>query len=226
MTTIFGLKHPTINASILVADRQGTYFNKGMPTGKILGRKLWTSKGGNYCFGHAGDYDNQTDELIQKLVSEEYCIGEIVSQKNFPALRELNIKKMGNHLPNLEKMSGLVLATRFDGQPRLYTCFPLGSVEERIWTTVGSGEKHVEDYMRALEVLTEAKSYEGSTVNPSLPDAIMIGLEAVRRAQGKDVYSHGLDLLICTPEGIKDHYNDLTDQFGETLKKVQEQYKK
>ena len=57
-------------------------------------------------------------------------------------------------------------------------------------------------------------------------DAIGVGLEAVRRAQAQDVYSHGLDMFVCTPEGINDHFAELGDDFGKKLQRIQRQYSK
>ena len=52
MTTVFGIKHPEVDAAVLVADRQTTSVDEtGMPAGKFLRRKLWVSADGNYCFG-------------------------------------------------------------------------------------------------------------------------------------------------------------------------------
>jgi len=225
MTTIFGIRHPEIEAALLVADRQGTYFNQtnGLPMGKTLGKKLWIGKENNYCLGHAGEYDEKTHEFVQNILEGKYDVQEIISRGKFPELRELNIIKMGNQIPDLKKISGLILATRFDKKPKLYTCFPMGEVGERTWTTFGSGEEHVNQYMEALRVLNEAKNYE-TLGEPTLKEGIRVGLEAVRMAQSKDIYSHGLDLLVCTPEGIQDHRKDLDEDFGIKLKKIQDKY--
>ena len=67
MTTVFGLKHPKAEVGVLVADRQTTSVdNTGMPTGKYLGRKLWKSQNGSYCFGHSGKRDDRVEDLVQK----------------------------------------------------------------------------------------------------------------------------------------------------------------
>jgi 20S proteasome alpha/beta subunit len=150
-------------------------------------------------------------------------IQKVIAEGKFDELRELNLKRMGYDLPDLQKLSGLVLATRFDGKPKLYTCFPLGSVKERAWTAVGTGDVKIKEYMQALEVLSEAKNYLGKQ-NATLKDVLRVGLEAVRRAQSQDLYSHGLDMLVCTPEGIKDHFTLLGDDFELKLKRIQRCY--
>jgi len=227
MTTVFGLKPDDIEASILVADRQATYLNKdGMQASKILNRKLWASKDGMYGFGHSGFRDNELGDLIQKLSDNEIDVEKIIKEGYFPELRDLNIKRMGKKLPDNQNISGFILATRFENKPKLYTCFPLGSVEKRGWTTMGSGETKVDEYISALSIITESRDYQEHRAGSTIQDYIQIGLEAVRRAQSQDIYSHGLDMIICTPEALHDHYADLGDDFGNKLKKIQEFYKK
>ncbi len=229
MTTVFGLKHPKIEAAVLVADRQTTSLDQhtGMPDGKLLGRKLWISNDRNYCFGHSGNRDEETYEFVEKFSGGEFNVEKIIKEGYFKELNELNSKRMGNTFPDLKKLSGIILATRFENKPKVYTCFPLGKVEERIWTCAGSGEQKINEYMQALQVLSQAKDYlEDEDGNDEIGDIIRVGLEAVRRSQSQDIYSHGLDMMISTQEKITDHYADLGDNFKEKLKKIQEEYKK
>ena len=109
----------------------------------------------------------------------------------------------------------------------MHYCFPLGKVrteEQQEFSFMGSGEQKIGEYLKAQEILSEARDYLGQKSEPQINDFIKIGLEAVRRSQSQDLYSHGLDMMICTPEGIKDHYNDLGDEFGIHLKNIQKQY--
>ena len=227
MTTVFGLRHEEIGASILVADRQSTSIDEksGIAYGKFLGRKLWASKNENYCFGHSGKFDKEMGNLVKKLCDGEIDIEKIIDKKYFNELRKLNLKRMGKKIPNLQELSGLILATRFKKNPKLYTCFPLGSIEEKGWTCMGSGEQKITEYIQSLNIISEAKDYLGNNWKTKMEDLIRIGLEAVRRSQSQDLYSHGLDMIICTPEGMNDHYSDLGDDFGKHLKKIQRMYK-
>jgi 20S proteasome alpha/beta subunit len=224
MTTIFGIKTP--KAAVLVADRQTTSSNveTGMPQEKFLRRKLWVSEDQNYCVGHFGLIDRVTSEFIHELTNGKYDMRRITEKGYFPQLRKLNTKRMGNKLPDLQTMSGLILATRFDKNPRLFSCFPLGSVEEREWTTAGSGDKKINEYMAAMKILAEAKDYQIDGHETDVKDLVQFGLESVRRSQSQDIYSHGLDMLVCLPEEIRDHYAELGDDFGKKLESIQQQY--
>jgi hypothetical protein len=228
MTTVFGIKHPKIEAAVLVADRQTTTMNgqTGFPMGKYLGRKLWICKEGVYCFGHSGLRDNETEDFAQGLAQGNFDVLKIIKKGYFPELRKLNIKRMGKENPDLNKLSSFLLATRFDGKPKLYTCFPLGSVQERVWTAVGSGYPRIKEYMDAMQIFTEARDYLNNGKDPTIADAIRVGLEAVRRSQSQDLYSHGLDMLVCTPEEINDHSTELGDDFEKKLGRIQRRYGK
>lgn len=228
MTTILGINYPSTDSAILIADRQETAINRytHIPSAKLLTRKLWVSKDGNFCFGNSGGICKDTYDFIQKLVEGGFDIQKILKKGHFPELRKLNHLKMGDRVPNPDTINGLVFATRFDGEPKLYTCFPLGRVEERMWTTAGSGVERVQEYMDAKKVLAEAEDYNGPGREPDTADIIQAGLEAVRRAQSQDIYSHGLDMLVCTPEKIIDHYAELGDDFARKLRKIQKQYRK
>ena len=227
MTTVFGARHPKLVAGVLVADKQTTYLDQtGIPNGKYIGRKLWVDKNKDYCFGHAGKRDEMFEEFAKNLCEGKFDVKRIIQKGSFSELRKLNIKRLGNKVPEIQEMSGIILLTNFDKNPKLYTCFPLGAVEERIWTCIGSGDKKIEEYMKALQVMGEARDYYGYDSQLNTKELIQIGLEAVRRAQSQDIYSHGLDIIVCTPDkGIVDHYEDFNDDFGKKLKRIQNKYK-
>ena len=79
------------------------------------------------------------------------------------------------------------------------------------------------EYIKAMQVFSEAQDYKEART-PTVSDAITLGLEAVRRSQSQDLYSYGLDMLVCLPEGIKDHHAELGDDFGRKLVSLREQY--
>ncbi|MCW8965895.1 MAG: hypothetical protein OQK82_04290 [Candidatus Pacearchaeota archaeon] len=227
MTTVFGLRHDKVDSAVLVADRQATFMDlrTGVPQSKYLGRKLWKSKDDNYCFGHTGLMDEQANDFVNELIDGKFDMEKIIKEQYFEELRNLNISRMGKEVPELQNISGFLLATRFDKNPKLYTCFPLGSVQERSWTCAGSGDKKIIEYMNALQIMSEAQDYMKEKGEFDIRGVIRVGLEAVRRAQGQDMYSSGLDMMVCTQKKIIDHYSELGDDFGKKLRKIQNQYK-
>ncbi|MAG26151.1 hypothetical protein CMI47_11365 [Candidatus Pacearchaeota archaeon] len=225
MTTVFGYIPNYVEAGVLVADKQFTQSDQaGTPIGKQLQRKLWQNQDGTFAFGISGTMHSENDELVRKIISGDINIQRVTEKGNFPELRKINIAKMGREVPNTDDISGLIGITRFDDKPRLFNFFPLGSVQERVYTTIGSGSPRVEEYLTALGTMNQAQDYMTSRTG-ILTDAIQIGLEAVRRSQAQDLYSHGLDMMVVTPERINDHSEDLDDNFGRTLRSINRKYK-
>ena len=159
MTTLFGVKHPEVDVAVLVADRQTTTLNQqtGYPEGKFLRRKLWVGSEGDFCFGQSGGINQEVRDFLDEFSKGKFDLERVIKKGYFPELKRLNIKQMGRKLPDAGKLSGIILATRFDKKPKLYTCFPLGCVEERSWTIAGSGDQKINEYMNAMQVFSEAE---------------------------------------------------------------------
>lgn len=224
MTTILGLNDEKLSVTVLVADRQGTYFNeKGFPEEKALSRKLWRAKDNSFCFGHAGFRDNEFYDFMAGFSEGKYDLEKIISKKYFPELRKLNMKRMGKKLPDINNLSGLILATRFNSESKLHLCYPLGEVENKEWASIGSGSEKVTEYLNAKRIIFEARDYKKQSND--IYELIRTGLEAVRRAQNQDVYSSGLDLMICFSEAIVDYEKEFSDKFNESLERFKSNYK-
>ena len=228
MTTIFGIKNQELNAAILVADKQSTANNPhtGIPIGKYINRKLHVSDDGLFCFGMAGLYDQHTHELVKKLKENKYNIQEIIEKGDFEILRNLNINRIDRQLPDYNRMTGFLMATRFDNTPKLYNCYPFGKVAEGYLVPIGSGEQKLNEYINSSIIMGEAKNYMNPDTEPKIENMITYGLEAVRRSQNQDMFSQGLDLLVITPEKINDHFKDLDDPFKSQLDSIVKKYKK
>jgi len=223
MTTVVGIRIPEINLALLVADRQVTYSKT--PEKYVYGRKVQASKDGLYAFGHSGTLEKDLYALTEKMTSGQIDMQKVLKKGKFPELRELNISRLGNKMPSLDSLSSFLVISRFDKNPALYTCWPMGDVEPREVTWIGSGSKSVEDYYKASQIILESRNYTGSQRPATSDSLIRFGLEAVRYAQGRDLYSSGFDLIAMTPEKTIDCVNDLQDDFGKKIKKVQAKIK-
>lgn len=228
MTTLFGVRHPAVNAAVLVGDRQGTLVdNSNHKLGKKeLKRKLYISQDNLYAVGHSGKDDDTTKEFISNLMSGKYDIESAVSSGMFNEFRELNIASMGIKTPDTKNLSYLILMTRFNNDPKLYFCEPLGEVTGTHCAITGTGGPSIVEYMNYLKVKQNLEELRGNSVSrePKIEDLIEASLEAVMRAQSIDPASQGLDMLICTPEKIIDHNLDLKFNFEEKLNEIQKKY--
>jgi len=227
MTTIFGLRHPKVDLALLAADRQTTIYGKGQDPEKDLeGRKLWLSDNQMYAFGCSGVYDRSAAALAADMRTGKIDMEKVLRDGKFPELRELNLLRLGDEVPYLDRLSNFIIISRVGEDPKLYACFPLGKVEQRIWHSIGTGGAKVADYMDGLNKVSEARSYLGEKRPTNSDDVIRVGLEAVRYAQGKDIYSSGLDLIVLTPHAAVDCFEQLQEDFGRKIKGVQKQVKK
>jgi len=227
MTTIFGLRHPKVDLALLAADRQITINGRGQDPEKDLeGRKLCLSDNQMYAFGCSGVYDRGTASLAADMRTGKLDVEKILREGKFPELRELNLSRLGDEVPYMDRLSNFIIISRFNGDPKLHACFPLGKVEQRIWTQIGSGSSKVADYMDGLSKVSEARSYLGEKRPTNSDDVIRVGLEAVRYAQGKDIYSSGLDMIVLTPNSAVDCFSQLQENFDRKIKGVQKQVKK
>lgn len=224
MTTVLGIRPDNLNAGILVSDTQGTRLDLHQKTSVS---KLYVAKSGDFAFGIAGGYDERTHEFIQEMMEGKIDVPKIIAQGTFREFRDLNIQKMGNRVPDLKSLVGCLLLTRFDNAPLLHTCFPMGSVEPRILTYVGSGSEYVEEYVKASEVAGEVNTLRRrNSKGLAVPSLIKYGLDAVKYAASKDLYSNGLDLVVVTPDGINCHGEDLVDNsFDRRVRKIQSRYR-
>ena len=223
MTTVVGIRIPEVNLALLVADRQTT--SSRTPEKYIYGRKVQTSKDSMYAFGHSGTRAEDLYALTEKMINGQIDMQKVLKEGKFPELRELNMSRLGNKMPNLDTLSSFLVISRFDKNPQLHTCWPMGDVEPREVTWIGSGSKGVEDHYNAHMILTESRNYTGNQRPATSDSLIQFGLEAVRYAQGRDLYSSGFDLIAMTPEKTIDCVNDLQDDFGKKIKKVQAKVK-
>ena len=119
----------------------------------------------------------------------------------------------------MQNTNSLLLATRFKGKPRLHSCYPLGKVEEKAWTSIGSGSDyalgHISNYVssHALDVPRDI----------SLEKGVELAHEGLSKAS-QDLYTGGLDLVVVTPRGIKNYGSmirkDISDAEQKAVRKV------
>jgi len=226
MTTIFGMRYSDVNLAVLGADRQSTMINGvDTPQKYIGGRKLWISDDGTYAFGHSGIRGEDLIQLVNNMKTGKIDLADVIETGKFEQLRKLNIDRLGTKRLDPSKESGFLLINRDGTTTNLYTCWPFGDVEPRIWTEIGSGAERVQDYIKSLQILNEAKSYLGNDKPMAPDDVIRVVAEGVRYAQAKDIYSSGLDMVIMTPTQTFDCFPDLQDDFAKRITALQKKVK-
>lgn len=155
----------------------------------------------------AGVYDDWYSDFLLDLKEGTANFYDVLKKRgstptSFEALRDLNLSRMGGKTYRQDLQNGLLIATRYDNTPRLWTCLPLGKVEDRFWTAVGSGEKHASNYL-------QEQGYH-SPREVCLETAVTLASHALRAASA-DIYTGGWDVTIVTPTEITEYGSKIKD---------------
>ena len=210
MTTLVGIKAEKGGKGVILAsDLSGTQ-TRWTAEGDVAFRqqmrsemqKIYVNNEREIALCTAGFHDQLYVNFLSKILEGKIDIRGVTKRGYFPQLKNLNEKRWDKKLPNSDYMNSLLIATRFDN-PRLYTCWPLGKVEEREWTSIGSGSNYALNYISKQGKLIP----RGLSLNEGI-DLAVSGLDEA----AQDIYTGGLDLVVVTKDGIR--------EFGENIKRT------
>jgi len=199
MTTIIGIEAKNGNRGAILASDLSATKTQWSPEGDVAYRRQTKTEFQKICVNNdrtvalclAGSVDKQYFSFLKEVLEGRIDIQKVVKTGSFPEFLGLNMDRWEGRIPNQEGNS-MLMATRF-GDPKLYTCWPLGKVEQRDFTAIGSGS----DY--ALQYLADHRQplYMG------LPIArgIDLAVESLDKA-AQDIYTAGLDLVVVTSDRI------------------------
>jgi len=211
MTTNIGIeskldeKNPAVVlASDLTVTRQ-EYVDKGdfviRNTTKGETQKIHIATSGDFAIAIAGTVDEPLFDFLYNMLNGKHDIQKAIKKGDYPEIRNLNAYRWQGRMPN-NNITSLIIASRFDNKPAFYTAWPLGLIEPRIWTAIGSGS----DY--ALKHI--ANSGFPRPPNKSISESIQLANDALMAAS-EDMYTGGLDLVVVKKDGI--------DTYGSLVKK-------
>jgi len=212
MTTLIGIvsedkfKEGSKRSVTLASDKAGTKTTWN-PEGDVAyklqerseSQKIFLDDNGEFALCMTGTFDSIYQDFQYALLRGKVGIKKALNDGHFPELLKLNLSRWGGKLPQ-DNLNALLIATRFDNKPRLFTCYPLGKVEERLWTSIGSGSKYASEHIEKSEKIIP---YE-----LSLEEGIDLSVEGIKAAS-KDVYTGGLDIVAVTDKQIL--------QFGKSI---------
>lgn len=214
MTTIIGLEtsYKGAPAIVLASDMTGTGTDLDDNGDVIVKRrvqahykKLYSAHDGKSVMGIAGIYDPLAQELVKEFVKGNLDLQAITSKGFFPEMEKIHLKRAsGRFLRQEDANSTLIACLDQKGTPILYTCFPLGLVERREGTAIGSGADYALNFINQ-EILRDRGPID-IVSERSLPllDGMNLSRRAIRHA-AKDIYTKGLDLVVLTSEGVKEY---------------------
>ncbi len=205
MTTLVGIvardKKPGV---VLASDMTRTYTgwkSEGdvavREQTKLEKQKIYVDNGRKLAVAMAGICDPQYYEFLGRLLDGKIDFRKAIKKHHFEELFKLNYERFSGRMWNQDNQNGLLVATRYGNKPKLWTCWPLGRVEERFpATSIGSGSEHVFQYFKSEDLLRPH--------GLSLPEAITFAAEAMERAS-TDIHTGGLDIVVVTQNEIKEH---------------------
>lgn len=211
MTTLIGIVAQKENPnSVVIASDLQTTFEKLEDRGDVVLRvksrteveKIDVDDARNAIMAGAGMIDSHYNQFLYSFKKGEFDLKEITEKGYFPQFLDLHIRRFGGKNFNSGGSNQLLLATRYDGKPKLWGCYPLGHVEELPFAVIGSGGDLAREYFAKQNILSNRQ------LNTS--QAIDLAANAIGAAN-TDIYTSGLNLAVVTSDGIK--------LFGEEIRK-------
>lgn len=210
MTTLIGIRAGNGNGGVILGSDMSRTQTSWNPQGDVAyrqqrrteGQKIYIDNKREIALCMSGTYDQHYIGFLSKVINDEVDLKKNIEERFFPELAKLNYDRWQGKVPNNENINGLLIATRFD-EPKLYTCWPLGLLEERSWTSIGSGSEY------ALNHISE----QGKLIPRGicLGEAIDIVVAALDKAS-QDVYTGGLDMVVVKKEGIYDFGKEIREE--------------
>lgn len=222
MTTGFGYISDNGREGILATDRQVSVLEIGT---KFPSDKLLINDDAGFAFAWAGLLDDGYKNLSENLMNGKIDVERVVSTGNFKELKNLNLKRWDGRLPDMKKATSLLFLTNFGDKRQLYTAWPLGKVEEKIATWIGSGSKQVEAYINSKDVTMYAETGVQLMGNKNIPavQAREMVYNGLKLAVKHDMYSSGIDMAIMNEDGVRNvglEFSELEKKFDKATLKV------
>lgn len=199
MTTIIGIEAKKDRSVILASDLSATR-TRWAPQGDVAYRKQTREEAqkinvdnkGYVAVATSGTIDMSYIDFLEKVIAGEINLEEVIKNENFPEFKKLNEDRWQGRVPD-DNINSLLMAARYSGESHLYSCWPLGKVDQRPFTAIGSGSEY------ALEHLTRY----GEQIYRGLPlvDCVDLAVSGLQEAS-RDIYTAGLDLVVVTPDKI------------------------
>lgn len=225
MTTLVGIVADKGPKGVILGSDLSRTQTKWTPQGdvayrqqtKLEGQKIYVGDQKDFALCMSGVFDQLYTDFLADVLGGNINVKKAVSSGYFKEFAMLNDKRWGGRVPDTEYMNALLLATRFDNNPKLYTCFPLGRIEPRAWTSIGSGS----DY--ALKHISEKGKLIPKRV--TLKEGIDLTVESLEKAS-QDIYTGGLDLVIVTPKNIISFGDQIKQNIDVAKQRIINQIKK
>jgi len=227
MTTLIGIKVEKGELGVILASDLSRTQTEWKPQGDVAYRQQTKSEGqkihvddkGEIAVCMSGVFDQPYVDFLSALLEGDINVKKAIKKGCFQELLQLNLARWCGKTPDQNYINGLLLATRFKGQPKLYTCFPLGKIEERYWTSLGSGSGYALEHIAKQDKLIPRRL--------SLNDGIGLIVDALDESS-QDIHTCGLDLIVVNKDKIVEYGETvktaITDARTKAIKDIKAQY--
>jgi 20S proteasome alpha/beta subunit len=219
MTTIVGI-HAELNGEgvVLASDLNQTQTSWAQ-YGDVAhrrqtrseGQKIYVSDDRQFAVAMSGVFDDSYTSFLSDILKGKINVLEAIRCNSFKDFLNLNLSRFGGRMPNNDNLNGLLIATRYDNKPRLHTCWPLGLIEERDYISIGSGSDFALNHIASAKKLIPAYM--------DLASAVELSAEGLDKAS-RDIYTGGVDLVVVTPDGIKEYGDKIKNSLKTARKKI------
>jgi hypothetical protein len=168
-------------------------------------QKIYVAEGKGFAFAGAGLVDDLWTSFIYDLRTGKIDLRQALERGGWNVLPDIHLKRFKGYTWNHEGTNSLLIASRLKlkpqkraiSDPMLFTCFPLGKIETRFYTAIGSGSKH------ALNYLADKGLDTRDPREISIYEAMGFVEGALDAATSRDIYSGGLEMTVVTRTGIR-----------------------
>lgn len=204
MTTLIGIHASNGEEGIILASDINRTQTSWQPRGDIAYRqqirsetqKIYVNDSRDIAICMSGLQDLPYFDFLTKVLRGTIDIRNAIQNKKFEEFLQLHLDRWGSGTPNEDLNSGLLLATRFEGAPKLYSCWPLGGLGEFPWISIGSGSRFAHEYLSKQDKLIPGYL--------SIQEGIDLAVQGLDAAT-QDIFTGGLDLVVITKSGIQEH---------------------
>lgn len=217
MTTLIGIKAEQGRKGVVLASDLSVTRTNWSSQGDIAYRsqtrqeaqKIYVNDNRDFALCSAGTFDQSYKDFLSDILIGKIDMEKILAEKKFPQFLEVTLSRWEGKLPDSENMNGILIASRFGGRLKLYACWPLGLIEERPWTSLGSGSKYAIEYISSID-----KIIPGRVTVPEVVDIAVAGLDSA----SQDIYTGGLDIVVVEPAGIREFGKEIRERLSSARK--------
>lgn len=185
-------------------------------------QKLYVDPKGYFALGITGLYDESARNLLKEILSGKINLRAAIKAGELKQLAQINNDRFGGKIWDPEAVTSMLAVTRGPRghTPELYTFWPLGKIEGRLWTSIGSGSKYASDYI--VEQLKQQKPVDlTGSEDVSVQRGIVVGTGAINHAS-RDIYTGGLDLVVARNDRITRYGDEIREELSGAENRVME----